>query len=125
MRFGKSILRRNHSVWILPIVLFFLITLPAIISLTGNLFGPFLAAYISTALVMYGLIAAIARWRSQQRIGQVWVVLAAGIVSGLFTSLATDLGAGIYAGFLVGQAITVGLVLWLTHIVPIHQQPSS
>jgi predicted permease len=89
------------------------VVVPVLVSMTGNPAGPFLAAFVSTALVMFGLFELGRRLLHSVPVGRIWAVLGAGVVVGVFVNMGTVLGPGIYAGFLVGQALTVGLVLWL------------
>jgi hypothetical protein len=86
---------------------------PILVSAVDNPAGPYLAAYVSTALVMFGLYEFARRLRRREPIGRIWAVLGAGILTGFFVNLATILGPNIYLVFLVGQALSVGLVLWL------------
>jgi hypothetical protein len=95
------------------LVLAVVVVVPVGISLTGNPAGPFVAAYASTALVMFGLFEVGRRLLRSVPVGRVWVVLGAGLLVGLFVNMATILGPGVYLVFLIGQALTVGLVLWL------------
>jgi len=110
---GAKMNTNNPPAWRFYGILIVLTVLPIGIALTGNPGGPYLAAYISTALVMYGIYEAFSRFRRKATIGRVWFVLLAGIVTGLFVDLATNLGPGLYLGFLVGQAMTVAIILWL------------
>lgn len=90
-----------------------LVVVPIGLSLVGNPGGPYLAAYVSTALVMFGVIETVRRFWRRAAVGRVWVIVGAGVLSGLFIDLGTTLGAGLYLGFLLGQALTVGVLLWL------------
>ena len=110
---GAKMNTSNPPAWRFYGILIVLTVLPIGIALTGNPGGPYLAAYISTALVMYGVYEAFSRFRRKVTIGRVWFVLLAGIITGLFVDLATNLGPGLYLGFLVGQAMTVAIILWL------------
>ena len=94
-------------------VLVLLVLATCLIALTGNPAGPFLAAFVSTALVIFGLFELARRLRHSIPVGRIWAVLGVGIFVGLFVNMATVLSPGIYVGFLFGQALTVGLVLWL------------
>lgn len=114
----SSALPASRRVWWTPTHAFYFglsiaAVVPVAISLIDNPAGPYFAAYVSTAFVMFGLFEFGRRLKNRQRIGRIWAVLGAGIVTGLFVNMATILGPNIYLLFLVGQAMTVGLVLWL------------
>lgn len=90
-------------------------------SLTGNPFGAYFAAYVSTALVMFGLYELVRKLRRREPLRLVWPILIAGLLIGVFMNLSTVFGPSVYLAFLAGQAITVGLVLWLSRLT----QPTS
>lgn len=85
-------------------------------SLSGNPFGAYFAAYVSTALVMFGLYELVRRLRRRESLRLVWPILIAGLLIGVFMNLSTVFGPSVYLAFLVGQALTVGLVLWLSRL---------
>jgi hypothetical protein len=101
---------KNHSFFL---ALFLVAALPVMVSLVDNPGGPFLAAFVSSALMIFGLYEFARRLKRREPIGRIWAVLGAGLLTGLFVNMATILGPSIYLLFLFGQAITVGLVLWL------------
>ncbi|KJL49563.1 hypothetical protein RS84_00037 [Microbacterium hydrocarbonoxydans] len=82
-------------------------------SLTGNPFGAYFAAYVSTALVIYGLLDLTRKIRARRSVARTLPVLATGLVTGLFMNMGMVLGWSVYLAFLVGQLFTVGLVVWL------------
>lgn len=82
-------------------------------SLTGNPFGAYFAAYVSTALVIYGLLDLARKLRAHRSVARTLPVLATGLVTGLFMNMGMVLGWSVYLAFLVGQLFTVGLVVWL------------
>lgn len=82
-------------------------------SLSGNPFGAWAAAYVSTALTMYGLLDLVRKLRARASVARTLPVLATGIVTGVFMNMSQVLGWSPYLAFLIGQAFTVGLVVWL------------
>ncbi|PPH29276.1 hypothetical protein [Rathayibacter rathayi] len=87
--------------------------IPVCLALIGNAGGPFLCAFVSTAFVMFGIYDLVRKLRARTPLRQTLLVLSAGLLTGAFVTMSTQLGAGLYLGFLFGQALTVGLVLWL------------
>lgn len=83
------------------------------ISFTGNPLGAFLCAYVSTAFIMFSIYEFARRLKNREPILTVLPVAFVGIVTGLFMNMSDVVGPGVYFSFLVGQAITVALVLWL------------
>lgn len=96
------------------IILAALAVFPLAISFTGNPFGAFACSYISTALVMFSVYEFARRLKRHEAIKPVIPVAAVGVVTGLFMNMADVVGPSVYLSFLVGQAVTVALVLWLT-----------
>ncbi|MGO2933142.1 hypothetical protein [Microbacterium sp.] len=97
----------------LYVVLVALTVFVVFMSLVGNPFGPYFAAYVSTALVMFGLLDLLRQIRRRGSLQQTIPVLITGIITGVFMTMPIILGPGLYVGFLIGQLFTVGLVYWL------------
>lgn len=97
----------------LYLVLALLTIFIVVMTLSGNTFGPFFAAYVSTALTMYGLLDLVRQLRRRESLRQTIPVLITGVVTGVFMTMPQILGPGLYIGFLIGQLFTVGLVFWL------------
>jgi len=85
-------------------------------SFTGNPFGAYFAAYVSTALVIFGLFDLVRKLRHRASLKLTLPILATGLLTGFFMNMAQVLGPSVYLAFLIGQVFTVGLVLWLSHI---------
>lgn len=86
---------------------------PLAISFTGNPFGAFICAYISTAFIMFSVYEFARRLKLRQSLKPVFPIALVGLVTGFFVNMADVVGPSIYFSFLIGQAITVGLVVWL------------
>ena len=97
----------------LYVVLFVLLAVVALGSLNSNPFGPYIAAYVSTALVAYGIIDAVSKLRARVSLGRTIPVLVVGIITAAYMNMTTLLGQSVYISFLFGQFLTVGLVMWL------------
>ena len=95
-------------------VLLVLVFVIVVASLAENPFGAYAAAYVSTALVIYGLIDLVRKLRGGRSVTRTIPVLASGIMTGLFMNIGMVLGWSIYLAFIVGQIFTVSLIVWLT-----------
>lgn len=106
-------LPRGSTMTGLYIVLAVLTVVVVWASLTGNPFGAYAAAYISTALTVFGLIDLVRKLRKRRPLRRTVPVLVAGLVMGLFMNVGMVLGWSVYLAFMIGQVLTVGLVVWL------------
>lgn len=82
-------------------------------SATGNPFGAYFAAYVSTALVIYGLIDLARKMRARRSLSRTLPILITGILTGVFMNMAQVLGWSVYLAFIIGQLFTIVLVVWL------------
>lgn len=98
----------------LYLVLGVLVVIVLAASATRNPFGAYFAAYVSTALVIYGLIDMVRKVATRLPLTRTLPVLVTGILTGLFMNVSQVLGWSVYIAFLVGQLFTVGLVMWLS-----------
>lgn len=106
-------LPRGSTMTGLYIVLAVLTVVVVWASLTGNAFGAYAAAYISTALTVFGLIDLVRKLRKRRPLRRTVPVLVAGLIMGLFMNVGMVLGWSVYLAFMIGQVFTVGLVVWL------------
>ena len=75
-------------------------------SATGNPFGAYFAAYVSTALVIYGLIDLARKMRAHRSLSRTLPILITGILTGVFMNMAQVLGWSVYLAFIIGQLFT-------------------
>lgn len=108
--------RVDRSARNLAIGLVALVALTVVLTFVGGDFGPFFAAYVSTAMVTFGGFEVARRMLRRRPLWRGIAVLGAGVATAALVNAATVLGPGLYAAFLIGQVFTVGLVLWLRHV---------
>lgn len=109
----------------LLIILTALAVIPLAISFTGNPFGAFACSYISTALVMFSVYEFARRLKRHEPIKPVIPVALVGVLTGLFMNMSDIVGPSVYLSFLVGQAVTVALVLWLSRTLSAAPIPNA
>ena len=95
------------------LILTVIVAVPAFLTAINNDAGAYLCAYVSTALLMFSILDFLRRSRRGLPYGMTGIVAGFGIVSALFMSMSQIVGPSLYVAFMVGQAITVGVVLWL------------
>lgn len=100
------------------IILAVVVFVPLAVALIGNPFGAYLCAYVSTALIMFSVFEFAYRLRSRESKRDIYFTAFGGLLTGVFMNMSTVVGPSLYIAFLFGQAITVGLVLWLAHTHP-------
>lgn len=96
------------------IVVLSLITIaPFLLSLGGNPFGPYLASYFSSALVVAGAFELVAAIMHKRPILKPSLIIVAGAVVALLVNMIGALGMNLYLAFVVGQIFTISIVRWI------------
>ncbi|MGO2481804.1 MULTISPECIES: hypothetical protein [Glutamicibacter] len=95
------------------IVLSLITVTPFLLSLGGNPFGPYLASYVSSALVVAGVFELVSAIVAKSSILRAALIIVAGCVVAILVNMIGALGLNLYVAFILGQILTVSIVRWI------------
>ena len=95
------------------VVLSLLTVTPFLLSLGGNPFGPYLASYVSSALVVAGIFELVTAIVSRSAILRPALIIVAGVIVALLVNKSGAMGLNLYIAFVMGQVFTVSIVRWI------------